>query len=100
MPGDRKLVHPGPALDLVSKPGTDSTLEFIRLREHPNGPTDLTSCYLHWVDSWLLHLVKYSQFKLACALAIPLSDPDGRSPPRGLGNHEMTGTIPTVFSGF
>ena len=91
---------PAPALDLASKPWTSSTLEFIRVREDTDRTTDLTNCYSHVVDSLLDHLVKYSQFKLPRALAIPPSEPDGGSSPRGLRNHGMTGTIPTVSSGF
>ena len=75
IPGDWKLVVLGPIQNLGSKPRKDPTLESSRIREDPNGTTDLASSYPHMVDSLLDHLVKYSQVKLACALAIPPSEP-------------------------
>ena len=85
IPGAWKLVTFGPNLDLVSNPGTDSTLELSRICEDPNETTDLSSSYPDVVDSFLRHLVKYFQFKPDSALATPLSEPDGWSQPRDWG---------------
>ena len=81
IPGDRNSPRLRPNVDLVAKPWKDSPLDFSCICEDPNGTTNLPTSYPHLVDSLLDDLVKYFQVKLACALAIPLPEPDGRSPP-------------------